>query len=191
MKPWVEASKPFRCPHCNSDHWCSYNTEYHGWICMWTKCGKPTKNGGSWFPDNDNTPKNVPKPEPEPPHIDAGALMVSFRRDTRPEQVSLLADNLSVSRSSLENIGIAWVAPLDAWVFPMFSGSGECIGIMRRFRNGTKKAIAGSKALAAELQVPVASMLLPTKDLREYVRMGGTLDLLKSLERQLVWRQPK
>ena len=51
--------------------------------------------------------------------------------------------------------------------------------------------IDGAKALAAELQVPVASMLLPTKDLREYVRMGGTVDLLKSLERQLVWRQPK
>ncbi len=49
----------------------------------------------------------------------------------------------------------------------------------------------GAKALAAELQVPVASMLLPTKDLREYVRMGGTLDLLQSLEKQLVWRQPK
>lgn len=233
-------------------------------------------NGGHWHPDGDKRPTFVPRGTPEPPQIDAGTLMVSFRRDTRPDQVSLLADNLSVSRNSLENIGVAWAQPHNAWAFPMFSGSGECVGIRLRLRDGRKLSvrggheglfmphgrnttcylvegatdlaaaltlglwgigrpscrgavahtqvtinrlgiqrviiigdnderkwneklqrwdpspgIEGAKALASELQVPVASMLLPTKDLREYVRMGGTLDLLKALERQLVWRQPK
>jgi hypothetical protein len=50
--------------------------------------------------------------------------------------------------------------------------------------------IEGAKALASELQIPVAAMLLPAKDLRQFLAYGGTRMLLDSLERQLVWRQP-
>lgn len=50
--------------------------------------------------------------------------------------------------------------------------------------------IEGAKSLARELQIPVASMLLPAKDLRQFLAYGGTRGLLDSLERQLVWRQP-
>lgn len=50
--------------------------------------------------------------------------------------------------------------------------------------------IEGAKTLARELQIPVASMLLPAKDLRQFLAYGGTRCLLDSLERQLVWRQP-
>ncbi len=234
----------------------------------------PTKNGGYWYPDGEHRPTFIPKPPPPEPEIDAGALMQAFRSDTRPEDVSLLANNLSVSRNSLQDIGVAYAAPHSAWAFPMFSGIGQCVGIRLRLRDGRKISVKGSKeglfmphgrstvcylvegptdlaaaltlglwgigrpscrsgvshtqvtinrlgiqrviivgnndpiktmpnghqfepgqdgakALAAELQVPVASMLLPTKDLREYVRMGGTLGLLQSLEKQLVWRQPR
>lgn len=50
--------------------------------------------------------------------------------------------------------------------------------------------IEGAKALASELQIPVASMLLPAKDLRQFLAYGGNMALLSSLERQLVWRNP-
>jgi hypothetical protein len=50
--------------------------------------------------------------------------------------------------------------------------------------------IDGAKALAGDLQIPVAAMLLPAKDLRQFLAYGGTRCLLDSLERQLVWRQP-
>jgi hypothetical protein len=50
--------------------------------------------------------------------------------------------------------------------------------------------IEGAKALASELQIPIAAMLLPAKDLRQFLAYGGTRMLLDSLERQLVWRQP-
>ncbi len=50
--------------------------------------------------------------------------------------------------------------------------------------------IEGAKALALELQIPVASMLLPAKDLRQFLSYGGSRVLLDSLERQLVWKQP-
>jgi hypothetical protein len=50
--------------------------------------------------------------------------------------------------------------------------------------------IEGAKALASELQIPVAAILLPAKDLRQFLAYGGTRMLLDSLERRLVWRQP-
>src|SRR6267142_28122 len=260
---WVRATKSFPCQVCTKPDWCTYSPDRKGWCCMRTRSARSLNNGGYWHPDGDKRPTFVPRGTPEPPRIDAGALMVAFRRDTRPEQVSLLADNLSVSRNSLENIGVAWAQQHNAFAFPMFSGSGECVGIRLRLRDGRKLSVRGgheglfmphgrnttcyvvegatdtaaaltlgiwavgrpscrgavahtqvtinrlgiqrviiigdndtpgidgAKALASELQVPVASMLLPTKDLREYLRMGGTLDLLKALERQLVWRQPR
>ncbi len=51
--------------------------------------------------------------------------------------------------------------------------------------------IEGAKSLARELQIPVAAMLLPAKDLRQFLSYGGSRVLLDSLERQLVWRQPQ
>lgn len=53
-----------------------------------------------------------------------------------------------------------------------------------------RPGIDGAMALARELQIPCASMLLPAKDMREFVRYGGNRVLLASLENQLVWRNP-
>ncbi len=53
-----------------------------------------------------------------------------------------------------------------------------------------RPGIEGAKALACELQIAVAAMLLPAKDLRQFLAYGGTRSLLDSLERQLVWRNP-
>lgn len=53
-----------------------------------------------------------------------------------------------------------------------------------------RPGIDGATALARELQIPCASMLLPAKDMREFVRYGGSIALIKSLEDKLVWRNP-
>ncbi len=262
MTPFVRATKSFKCAVCSHGDWCTYDPDRQQWCCMRITSLRPAKNGGYLHHLNER-PKFIPKPPPEEPAIDAGALMAEWRKDHRPHDVRLLADNLSVSLNSLMNIGVAWARPHSAWAFPMFSGTGDCVGIRLRLHDGRKisvkggreglfmphgsrptcyvvegatdvcaaltlglfsigrpscrggvahlqvtinrlgiqrviiigdndqPGIDGAKALAAELQVPVASMLLPTKDLREYVRMGGTLGLLQSLEKQLVWRQPK
>jgi len=51
--------------------------------------------------------------------------------------------------------------------------------------------IRGAKVMADELQVPCCHLLLPSKDLREFVRLGGTRELIDSLTEQLVWQQPQ
>lgn len=53
-----------------------------------------------------------------------------------------------------------------------------------------RPGIEGAKALAVELQIPVAAMVLPAKDMRQFLAYGGSRMLLDSLERQLVWRNP-
>jgi hypothetical protein len=271
---WVNVCKKMPCGICGKPDWCIYNPQSGNWVCMRVESPRPTEKG--WWHRGGEKPQFVPKPEPEPPQIDAGRMMLDFRNGTRPGMLDLFAHSLGVSSDSLRSIGCAWAKKHYAWAFPMKNGRGHTIGIRLRLRDGRKLSvkgghegvflphgrstiaylvegptdlaaaltlglwgigrpscrggvahtqvtinrlgiqrviiigdndpqkwndklqrwdkspgIEGAKSLAAELQVPVASMLLPTKDLREYVRMGGTLPLLKSLERQLVWRQPR
>lgn len=51
--------------------------------------------------------------------------------------------------------------------------------------------IRGATFLADELQVPCCSLLLPAKDLREFLNLGGTTELIQSLTSSLVWHQPQ
>lgn len=57
-------------------------------------------------------------------------------------------------------------------------------------RFGEQVGAAGAQTLATELHVPVAQMLLPTKDLRKFLEWGGTRQLLNTMESHLVWKQP-
>lgn len=49
----------------------------------------------------------------------------------------------------------------------------------------------GAIALARELQVPVGSMVLPTKDLRKFLEWGGTRAIIEMKESKLVWQPPR
>lgn len=51
--------------------------------------------------------------------------------------------------------------------------------------------INGAKSLADELQIPCAHMLLPTKDLRQFLLFGGTKMFIESQLESLVWQNPK
>lgn len=59
-----------------------------------------------------------------------------------------------------------------------------------KWENEKSPGIEGAKTLAQELQVPVVSMLLPTKDLRQFVIDGGTLEVIRAMEAHLDWRRP-
>ena len=49
----------------------------------------------------------------------------------------------------------------------------------------------GAVKLAKELQVPVASITLPTKDLRKFVEWGGTRAMIDMFQQRCVWRLPR
>lgn len=48
----------------------------------------------------------------------------------------------------------------------------------------------GALALSENLSIPTCILLLPCKDSREFVKCGGTKELLETLASQLVWRNP-
>jgi hypothetical protein len=53
-----------------------------------------------------------------------------------------------------------------------------------------KPGLIGASRLQGELKIPSCIMVPPTKDVREFLGMGGDQTLLNSLLAPLVWRQP-
>jgi hypothetical protein len=55
-----------------------------------------------------------------------------------------LAESLGVPESSLEELHVGWSAMDQAWTIPERDGHGNIIGLMRRYRVGTKRVLNGS-----------------------------------------------
>ena len=56
-----------------------------------------------------------------------------------------LSNQLGVSTDSMFTLGIGYIPIERAWVFPERNETGKIIGLMRRFSNGKKMVISGSK----------------------------------------------
>lgn len=50
--------------------------------------------------------------------------------------------------------------------------------------------LRGAKMLQGHLAVPSVIVVLPAKDLRQFLNLGGTLDDLNSIVSGLAWKQP-
>jgi len=51
--------------------------------------------------------------------------------------------------------------------------------------------LRGAKTLQEHLPIPSAILTVPSKDLRSFVKNGGSRDMLDSVTSQLIWRQPQ
>jgi hypothetical protein len=66
--------------------------------------------------------------------------------------------------AALRSLGVGWDSCKSAWTFPERDGAGETIGLLRRFRNGSKKVAKGGKRglyIPAELAEQPGPVLLP------------------------------
>jgi hypothetical protein len=68
-----------------------------------------------------------------------------FERKLRPPKLRALARQLGVSTGSLRALGVGWSEVDSAWTFPEHDGLGNIVGILRRFADGRKKAVAGGR----------------------------------------------
>jgi hypothetical protein len=50
--------------------------------------------------------------------------------------------------------------------------------------------LRGAEMLARHLPIPTATLVLPTKDIRDFVRAGGDRQCMDAMIKGLVWRQP-
>lgn len=62
-----------------------------------------------------------------------------------PAILECLAEELGVSADSLGQIGVGYEFAGPSWVFPERNAAGEIVGLIRRFRNGKKCTVEGSK----------------------------------------------
>ncbi len=74
---------------------------------------------------------------------DLGQLSAYYRSQLTDERLHALAHSLGVSARSLRRLRLGWDG--SAYAFPMSDASGKIIGIRRRFANGRKASVKGSK----------------------------------------------
>jgi hypothetical protein len=72
--------------------------------------------------------------------IDWAARAEACRRRLTPAGLRKLARKLGVSEDSLVALGVG-LSTTGAWTFPESDGQGNVIGILRRYRDGTKKVM--------------------------------------------------
>jgi hypothetical protein len=79
------------------------------------------------------------------PTKDWAALAAEYERALGLPFLRKLARFLGVSKASLGALGTGWRAEDSSWTFPEHDGQGNVIGILRRFSDGDKQAMAGSQ----------------------------------------------
>lgn len=78
----------------------------------------------------------------KPSSIDWNALYLMYCKD-RPGKKSPLAELWNVSIPTVWDFSCGWDG--EAYTFPMYNAAEECTGIQRRFENGSKSMVQGSK----------------------------------------------
>ncbi len=75
---------------------------------------------------------------------DFGRLSGRYEAQLTRDRLCALADSLGLSAGSLQRLRLGWDGR--AYTFPMSNACGETVGIRRRFPNGGKASVKGSKA---------------------------------------------
>jgi hypothetical protein len=73
-------------------------------------------------------------------------LAEEYGSNLSTELLTSLARELGVTPDSLQALSVGWrYQDGGVWTLPEWDGSGDVIGIMRRYRDGSKMAMAGSR----------------------------------------------
>lgn len=72
-------------------------------------------------------------------------LKQEYCNQISPEQINQLADQLRLTPESLTRLEVGWSAHDQAWTFPEYNASFEVCGILRRYPDGQKTVMSGSK----------------------------------------------
>jgi hypothetical protein len=82
---------------------------------------------------------------PTPNARNWGKLAIHYQHNLTRPVLNRLARDLGVSPESLLDLGVGYSEVERAWTFPERDGGGEVIGILRRFRDGKKRAMKGGR----------------------------------------------
>ncbi|MFX0194890.1 MAG: hypothetical protein ACFFCW_02115 [Candidatus Hodarchaeota archaeon] len=164
-------SKQNSCPICGKPDWCLVAQDGSAAICPRIQEGSVKKCGDAGYlhilenRHNRHTSgvkwrrllKSMPISREQ--SRDFGQLVRQYQQQLTGERLDALADSLGVSVQSLERLNVGWDSK--AYTFPMSNDFGKVIGIQRRFLNGSKVSVKGSKSgLFVPSDLPSNGLLL-------------------------------
>lgn len=143
------ATRTNRCPLCGRADWCLVSPDGNAVICPRTAEGATKDLGTAGYLHflDDDRPLSLPAPKVQlssAANIDWQELAERRQRNAEPA-IARLAQILGVSQQSLRQLQVGLNPFNNTYTFPERDGSGKIVGITRRFANGDKKRIKGSK----------------------------------------------
>lgn len=144
---WIRVSKAAPCPICGKHDWCGVSAETGAVCCMRIQSDRPTENGG-WL----HVATGHAKPPPrqfeakgyDPPDFNATLWWRAARFVIKWAPMEAWANTLGLPIDSLDAMGACTLGEMLA--FPMYDGNGQVCGIRTRNRDGSKRAVTGSRA---------------------------------------------
>lgn len=142
-KEWVRVNKEFPCPICGKTDWCCVTPDGKLCNCMRIESDKLLKNGG-WLHklDGDTKPKcYLPKAKAKVANVNFYKLAKDYFCGLAT--ANPLAEKLGISENSLQRLRLGY--DTKNYVFPMWDGHRELIGMRLRTPDGNKFSVTGSK----------------------------------------------
>lgn len=138
------------CPICGKPDWCLVSADGQTAICPRVEEGSIKRAGeAGWLHKLGANhvlpvPAAVIKPEESAPKIDFEQL-VRHRCEQAEPHIHDLACKLSVGVEVLRSLQVGYNGFDQTFTFPERDGTGKVIGILRRYSDGRKRRITGSK----------------------------------------------
>lgn len=148
----VRVSKSNPCPICKKPDWCLVSEDGSAAICQRIQEGSVKKCGDAGYlhilidrpkSQQHRSQRKFTVKLNDRPDRDFTALQQQYSRQITSQQVNNLSQQLGVSTQSLRRLRIGFNG--EAYTFPMSDTQGRIIGIRRRFPNGRKISLTGSK----------------------------------------------
>jgi len=147
---WVRVSRAARCPICNGPDYCTRSADGKLIHCMRVESRRPSRSKlGGWIHILDQPLPEIKireKKQAERPNINwsSEAKRMYVAKQARETRMSL-AESLGVSPGALESLIVGWgwdsyrSCEFSSW--PEWDASAKCVGIVRRYADGSKKTI--------------------------------------------------
>ena len=144
-------NKQTPCPVCGKLDWCLAAEDGSAAICARIEDGSVKSCGeAGWLHvlsnrhnrHNRHRKRRFSLSLAEQPK-DLGQLSQQYQQQLTDKKLKLLSASLNISEQSLQRLRVGWDG--EAYTFPMSNAESQIIGIRRRFPDGSKVSLTGSK----------------------------------------------
>lgn len=122
-----------------------------------------------------------------------GSRQGIFLPETRPQSTAYVCEGPTDTAAALSlnlfAVGRPSCSGGDAQIVTAFKRLGIDRAVI--LSDNDSPGLLGAQKLCAALSIPTVIMVPPAKDIREFLRLGGTAEVLESITNALVWNVPK